>query len=360
MVRPPRAHQYKMIAGIVGLAVLCGLIWPGCARVLLFIFGAAIVAYLLGHDRIEAQRKADHAVSIFDRIFEHSRNGVAVLDEQGLVQRINPAYVRMTGYTETELLGTRLRDLNSGRQSPEFYDDIWKSVREHGHWEGKIWNRRKDGSLYLESVALKGLDPLASGAYENYMVLASDATERHMDREYLGYLALHDALTGLPNRLQFSDRIEQAMARARRSSSSLAVLFIDLDGFKEVNDTYGHAGGDAVLKVVAARLKHDLRDTDTVARLSGDEFTVILEGLDHPESNAYVGQIADMLLTSLSQPIEVDGNHVSVSASIGVSLSSGATSPEDMLDRADQAMYRAKARGKNQVCFYAARAEAAA
>jgi diguanylate cyclase (GGDEF)-like protein/PAS domain S-box-containing protein len=349
-----------MIAGIVGLVVLCGLIWPGCAHLLLLVLGGIVIAYQLGFDRIEARRRADHAVSIFDRIFEHSRNGVAVLDAQGLVQRINPAYVRMTGYTEAELLGTRLRDLNSGRQAPEFYEDIWKAVQEHGHWEGKIWNRRKDGAIYLESVALKGLDPLASGAYENYMVLASDATERHMDREYLGYLALHDALTGLPNRLQFSDRIEQAMARARRASSALAVLFIDLDGFKQVNDTYGHAGGDAVLKVVAARLKHDLRDTDTVARLSGDEFTVILEGLGHPETSSYVGQIADMLLTSLSQPIEVDGHHVSVSASIGVSLSPGVMDPEELLDRADQAMYRAKAQGKNQVCFYAARNEAVA
>lgn len=360
MVRPPRAHQYKMIAGIVGLVVLSGAIWPDCAHVLLFVLGGAAIVCLLGLDRVEAQHKADHAVSIFDRIFEHSRNGVAVLDAQGLVQRINPAYVRMTGYTEAEMRGTRLRDLNSGRQAPEFYEDIWNAVQEHGHWEGKIWNRRKDGAIYLESVALKGLDPLASGAYENYMVLASDATERHMDREYLGYLALHDALTGLPNRLQFSDRIEQAMARARRASNALAVLFIDLDGFKQVNDTYGHAGGDAVLKVVAARLKHDLRDTDTVARLSGDEFTVILESLDHPETGSYVGQIAEMLLTSLSQPIEVDGHHVSVSASIGVSLSPGVTDPEELLDRADQAMYRAKARGKNQVCFYAARTEAVA
>lgn len=342
------------------MVVLCGLVWASYARVVLLILGVAVAACLLAYDRIEAQRRADHSVSIFDRIFEHSRNGVAVLDAQGRVQRINPAYLRMTGYTEAELLGTRLRSLNSGRQTPQFYEGIWKAVREQGHWEGKVWNRRKDGSIYLESVALKGLDPLASGDYENYMVLASDATERHMDREYLGYLALHDALTGLPNRLQFADRIEQAMARARRASSMLAVLFIDLDGFKQVNDTYGHAGGDTVLKVVAARLKHDLRDTDTVARLSGDEFTVVLEGLNHPESNAYVGQIADMLLTSLSQPIELDGQHVCVSASIGVSLSPGVTDPDELLDRADQAMYRAKALGKNQVCFYSGRAEAAA
>ena len=391
MVTPVQAHRLRIVAGIVLIAILCGVIaatlqlnvfdaagggdqpggasgalrsmfWTGYAYAFLPIAGIVLVASLLLYDRIETLRKGG-SLSISDRIFEHSRNGVAIIDPNGYVQHINPAYSNMTGYAEAELLGRRLRDvLNSGRQLPQFYEDLWQTLREQGHWEGEIWNRRKDGGIYLESIAIKGLDQEGQrGDYESFMIVATDITQRHLDHEYLGYLALHDALTGLPNRLQFIDRAEQAIARAQRASSTLALLFIDLDGFKEVNDTCGHASGDIVLKVVAERLRHSLRGTDTVARLSGDEFTVILEGLSGAGADCIeqINNITRMLLSSLAQPIDVDGRRVSVGASIGVSFYPDAPDFQQLLERADQAMYRAKAAGKNRVRFYSVLPDAA-
>ena len=208
MIRPTRAHKFRMVAGIVGMVVLCGLVastlesnvfnglaagsqhggeigifhavfWTGFAYALLPILGVVGIGCMLVYDRIEMQRKTGYSLSIFDRVFEHTRNGLAVLDAQGRVENINPAYARMTGYTEAELQGRKLRELNSGRQSLQFYEDIWNAVKEQGHWEGEIWNRKKDGSLYLESIALKGLDQRESGGYEHFMVVITEVWAAH-------------------------------------------------------------------------------------------------------------------------------------------------------------------------------------
>ncbi|CAG2132132.1 Inosine-5'-monophosphate dehydrogenase [Cupriavidus yeoncheonensis] len=302
-------------------------------------------------ERDEALLESAYHLKLADRVFEATLDGVMVTDLNGTIERVNPAFTQLTGYSRDEAVGQTPRMLNSGEQSPAFYQALWHELRENGSWQGEIWNRRKNGELYLEYLSISGIYN-HDGKCTHYAAIFSDITQRRMDEERLNHLAMHDALTALPNRTLFSERLKQAIARAKRAARRVAVLFIDLDRFKLINDTMGHGVGDQALKVIARRLKEAIRESDTVARLGGDEFTVIVEEI---EDIRHVVQIAQALLNVVGQPIEANGQTVFVTPSIGISIyPDDGTDPKQLLMQADRAMYEAKDEGKNNFRFFAA------
>lgn len=276
--------------------------------------------------------------------FETTSEAIIVTDANNRIIAINPAFTQITGYTEEDVLGEDPKLLNSGRNDKFFYQEMWNSLNHSGHWQGEIWNRRKNGEIYpewLSIVVIKGSD----SAEKQYMAVFSDITQRKKDEEKIWRQANYDSLTGLPNRNLFKDRLEQAMYAAQREHSGLALLFVDLDRFKSINDTMGHASGDLLLQEAATRLTSTVRTSDTVARLSGDEFTVLLYDI---VSNNEVDRIAEKLLQQLRKPFTLNGREAYISGSIGITLYPGDTDNlEQLLANADAAMYGAKAAGRN-------------
>jgi len=302
-------------------------------------------------ERDEALLKSNYHLRLADRVFESTLDGVMVTDLNGVIERVNPAFTQLTGYSQTEVIGRSPRLLSSGRQGPAFYQEMWSQLRAHGHWKGEIWNRRKNGELYLEYLSVSGIYN-QTGHCTHYAAIFSDITNRRLAEERLNHLAMHDALTDLPNRTLFSERLKQAIARAKRAAKRVAVMFVDLDRFKLINDTMGHGVGDETLKVIATRLKEAIRESDTVARLGGDEFTIIIEDI---EDIRHVAQIAQALLSVVGQPIDVGGRSVFVTPSIGISIyPDDGTDQKQLLMQADRAMYEAKDEGKNNFRFFAA------
>jgi len=302
-------------------------------------------------ERDDALLKSNYHLRLADRVFESTLDGVMVTDLNGVIERVNPAFTQLTGYTQAEVVGRTPRLLSSGHQGPAFYQEMWSQLRTHGHWKGEIWNRRKNGELYLEYLCVSGIYNQAAQC-THYAAIFSDITHRRMAEERLSHLAMHDALTDLPNRTLFSERLKQAIARAKRAAKRVAVMFLDLDRFKLVNDTMGHGIGDETLKVIAMRLKDAIRESDTVARLGGDEFTIIIEDIDDIR---HVAQIAQALLNVVGQPIDAGGRSVFVTPSIGISIyPDDGTDQKQLLIQADRAMYEAKDEGKNNFRFFAA------
>nr|WKF55823.1 putative signaling protein [Paraburkholderia busanensis] len=302
-------------------------------------------------ERDDALFESRYNLRLADRVVESSLDGVMVTDLNGTIERVNPAFTRLTGYAKAEVVGRNASLLSSGRQAAGFYRALWESLREHGHWQGEIWNRKKSGELYLEYLSISGICD-ESGRYTHYAAIFSDITGRRLAEERLSYLATHDALTGLPNRTLFSERLEHAMARAQRAGKRVAVMFVDLDRFKLINDTLGHGIGDETLKVIAGRLRHGVRETDTVARLGGDEFTIVAEDIEDIRD---VGRIAQSLLEVIGRPVSVGAQSVFVTPSIGISMfPDDGADPKQLLMQADRAMYEAKEVGKNNFQFFAA------
>ena len=302
-------------------------------------------------ERDEALLKSNYHLRLADRVFESTLDSVMVTDLNGVIERVNPAFTQLTGYTQSEVVGRTARLLSSGRQGPAFYKEMWNQLLTHGHWKGEIWNRRKNGELYLEYLCVSGIYNQA-GQCTHFAAIFSDITHRRMAEERLNHLAMHDALTDLPNRTLFSERLKQAIARAKRAAKRVAVMFLDLDRFKLINDTMGHGIGDETLKVIAMRLKEAIRESDTVARLGGDEFTIIIEDIDDIR---HVAQIAQALLNVVGQPIDAGGRSVFVTPSIGISIyPDDGTDQKQLLIQADRAMYEAKDEGKNNFRFFAA------
>ncbi|WP_434033256.1 EAL domain-containing protein [Cupriavidus sp. a3] len=300
-------------------------------------------------ERDEALLQSAYHLKLADRVFEATLDGVMVTDRNGVIERVNPAFTQLTGYSRADAIGKTPRMLNSGKQGPEFYRSLWRQLREHGGWQGEIWNRRKNGELYLEYLSISGIHS-PDGDCTHYAAIFSDITQRRMDEERLNHLAMHDALTALPNRTLFSERLKQAIARAERAARRVAVMFIDLDRFKLINDTMGHGVGDQALKAIARRLRESVRESDTVARLAGDEFTVVIEDI---EDIRHVAQIAQGLLSAVGHPIDTNGQTVFVTPSIGISIyPDDGTDQKQLLMQADRAMYAAKEEGKNSFRFF--------
>jgi diguanylate cyclase (GGDEF)-like protein/PAS domain S-box-containing protein len=300
---------------------------------------------------ITERREAEEKLRLSATVLEHIADGVMVVDAHGRIVATNPAFTQITGYTEIEALGQHSSLTRSTRHDEAFYERLWCDLADTGFWRGEIWNTRKNGELYLEWLTVSAVRDHA-GRVTHFVGVFSDITKAKESQDKLDHLAHHDALTALPNRLLFHDRLQHALARAAREGEQLAVLFIDLDRFKNVNDTLGHHVGDELLKQVARALAGRLRDGDTLARLGGDEFIVLLENVDGEHGARLV---ADKLVAMFEQPFTVSDYELFVTCSVGVSLfPRDAADPNIMVRNADVAMYQAKARGRNGYQFYAA------
>ncbi len=295
---------------------------------------------------ISERKQSEARLQLSASVFTHAREGILITDAQANIIDVNESFTRITGYNREEALGHNPRMLNSGRQGQEFYAAMWKSLLEEGHWTGEVWNRRKDGEVYAEILTTSAVRD-ASGETQHYVALFTDITPLKHHQDEIEHIAFHDALTQLPNRALLADRIQQALARASRIGEFTAVVCLDLDGFKVVNDTMGHDAGDILLVETAHRLAGCVRTGDTVARLGGDEFVLLLCGLASREDCDIT---LKRVLAELVIPFNLrEGRQGRISGSIGYTLYPDDDADADTLLRhADHAMYAAKQAGKNR------------
>ena len=278
-------------------------------------------------------------------MFTNAGEGIMITDAKGILVDVNQTFTRITGYTAEEVLGKNPNILQSGRQSIEFYTEMWDTLLAQGQWRGEIWNRRKNGEIYPEMLTISAVKD-ASGVVQHYVSLCTDITSMKEHQGQLERIAHYDLLTNLPNLVLLADRLSQAMLQCNRHEQSLAVLFLDLDGFKHVNDTYGHDVGDELLIALSVRMQEALRKCDSLARIGGDEFVAVLAELTSVED---CEPVLERLLLAASKPVTVGDVVLNVSASIGVTLYPQDNMDADQLMRhADQAMYMAKELGKNR------------
>ncbi len=282
-------------------------------------------------------------------IFAHLSSGLIITDAHGIIQSVNPAFSHITGYPADEVLGKSPKMLQSGRQTDEFYTEMWTSLKNKGYWQGELWNRRKNGEIYPQFQIMTAIRD-ENNRMTQFASIFTDITERKRHEELIHYQAYHDILTGLPNRSLFYDRLNHCVLQAKRHNTIFAVLFLDLDRFKSINDTFGHDVGDALLKEVAQRLQKVIRESDTVSRFAGDEFTIILPEIGDMY-NAL--QVAQKILDSFEPPVVIGECVLTISSSIGISLYPIHGEDADiLLKHADQAMYRAKQNGRQNIQVY--------
>lgn len=294
---------------------------------------------------------AEEKLRLSAKVLEHIADGVVVTDAKGIIVAVNPAFSLITGYSDTQALGKTPKILRSGREPSAFYAKLWADLAGNGFWAGEIWNRRNNGDEYLEWLTISAVRD-TNGACTHYVGVFRDITQAKESQKKLDHLAHHDSLTGLPNRALFNDRLAHAMQRSAREHQQLALLFIDLDRFKNVNDSLGHHIGDELLKQVALALIDKVRDGDTLARLGGDEFILLLENVDGQYGATIV---AEKLMSVFEHPFMIVGHELFVTCSVGVSLFPGDGVDLNMLIRnADVAMYQSKAHGRNAYRFYSA------
>ena len=297
---------------------------------------------------ITERKRADDYLRLISSVFHYADEGIVITDRKASILEVNPAFSRITGYDREEALGKNPRILHSDRHDQAFYETLWGELLEKGHWSGEIWNKRKNGEVYPERLTLSVVKN-EEGETLRYIGLFSDITHIKTHQQQLERMAHHDALTGLPNRMLLNDRLDMALAQAKRGGEKLAVCFMDLDGFKPVNDTFGHKAGDILLVEVAKRLLAISRATDTVARLGGDEFVLIFQDIS---GEAECGQMLSRIMEVIGQPFHIDGHDIRVSASIGVALYPDDTDGDSLLRHADQAMYVAKQTGRGRFHFF--------
>lgn len=291
------------------------------------------------------------------RVFEQSGEAVLITDRSNCIVAVNTAFTRMTGYDREDVLGHDPRLLSSGRSDLEHTQTMWASLKKDNHWEGEIWDRRKDGSLFPKWLTISVIRN-ASGETENHVACFTDISEKKEAADRLLYLAYHDPLTHLPNRLAFESQIELAIRSCERDNRQVALMLIDIDRFKTVNDTLGHHIGDDLLKSVAKRLRETVRASDIVARLGGDEFVVVLPDIENALTAA---SVAGKVLRALGEIHIVGSNTLYATPSIGISIfPSDGRDSDTLLRNADVAMYHAKSAGRNNYQFYAARMNEAA
>ena len=298
---------------------------------------------------ITERKRDEEQLKLAGAILASTSEGVIITDVSGVIVAVNRAFSEITGYSEAETLGQRPNLLRSERQAPEFYRSMWATLNETGGWQGEIWNRRKSGEAYPQWMAISTIRD-NEGRITHYVGVFSDISSLKHSQERLEHLAHFDPLTDLPNRVLFQDRLTHAIDRAARYRHGIAVLLLDLDGFKNVNDSLGHPVGDQLLIQVASRLSACVRVEDTVARLGGDEFAIILANM-RDSSDAI--EVVRKILASVERPFDLDGTGALISASIGIAVypADGASATE-LVRNADTAMYGAKEAGRNTYCFY--------
>ncbi len=321
-------------------------IWLRTSKVPLRDWDNAIFGVLGIYEDITERKQAEEAVQLAANVFTHAREGIMITTADGTILDVNEAFTQITSYRREEVLGRNPRLLSSGRQDRAFYANLWGSLIERGQWSGEIWNRRINGEVYAVLQTISAV-PDAQGNTRQYVAMFSDITQIKEQEKTLQHNANYDALTGLPNRILLADRLNQGIVQAQRYGRLLAIAFLDLDGFKAVNDMYGHAVGDQVLIAAAAGMQQVLREGDTLARIGGDEFVAVL--LDLPDIQAS-RPLLIRLLAAVNQSVSVAGQALQVSASIGVTFypQADAIAMEQLLRQADQAMYQAKLTGKNR------------
>ncbi|GAO26191.1 EAL domain-containing protein [Alicycliphilus denitrificans] len=296
------------------------------------------------------RRAAEERQRLASTVLDNAVEGVVVTDAYGCILSINPVVTRVLGYTEQELLGRNPRVFQSGRHDKEFYEAMWESMRRTGHWQGEIWNRRKNGEIFPERMSLSAVRD-AQGAVTHYVCMFSDISQEMAQHQRLEFLSHRDSLTGLPNRDWFVEQLRDAMCQALAHGEQMAVLLINLDRFKDVNDSYGHAVGDEVLRHITAQVRMSLRPGDLVGRMAGDEIAVLARNLRHSDGAAAVAQ---HMIAAASKPWRTpDGIEVVAGVSVGISMfPEHARTAEQLLQGAHSAVYGAKARGRGAHCFF--------
>lgn len=294
-------------------------------------------------------KTAELELKLAASVFESTVEGILVTDAAGIMLSVNPAFTEITGYSAAEAIGQTPLLLKSSHHNQEFHAAFWQDFRTKGKWEGEIWNRRKNGEIYLvrqSSTAIRGENDEAI----RYVSVFNDITEFWRKDERIRHLAFHDSLTDLPNRSLLEERLSRMIGMAGRDQRNIAIMFLDLDGFKNVNDNLGHDIGDALLVLVAKKLQTQLRQVDTVARIGGDEFVILL---DNPVSREYLVTIANRIIETVNEPMDLRGTSVSVGISIGIAEHSTAShSTTQLMKNADTAMYIAKKSGRNTYRFF--------
>lgn len=304
---------------------------------------------VLVYEDVTEKKKAEDRLRLAATVFENTTEGVIITDSDSVIVEVNRAFTDITQYTREEALGKKVNMLKSGRHDEFFYQKIWASIEQCGMWRGEIWDRKKDGTVYPEWLNISAVKN-EEQRVTHYVAVFSDISAIKRSQERLDYLAHHDPLTGLPNRLLFDVMLEQSLNHARRNKTGVAVVFIDLDRFKNINDSLGHPAGDQLLTGLAGRLTNMLRQEDTIARISGDEFVVLLEDVEQVED----AEVAiEKLMTAFRSPFKLQGHDVRVTASMGVSLyPRDGEEPSELIKNADAAMYLAKDEGRNSCKFY--------
>ncbi|RTZ75878.1 MAG: bifunctional diguanylate cyclase/phosphodiesterase [Gammaproteobacteria bacterium] len=307
------------------------------------------VGMLMSLEDLSRTRKIEERLRLAASVFENTDEGVVITDAHGDIVEVNRAFTEIMGYSREEVIGRNPRMWRSGRHEESFYRDMWHALRKVGRWRGEVWNRRKNGEVFPEWLTISSVTD-ANGALTHFVGVFSDISQIKHSQEQLDYLAHHDALTGLPNRLLLNERLEQAIRHAHRHRSQMALLFVDLDRFKHINDSLGHPAGDQLLRLVAEKFVEVVRQDDTVARIGGDEFVLLLEEMDHAED---VIAVVEKLMGVFATPFHLDGQDVRMTASLGISLyPRDGTDPATLMRNADAAMYRAKEAGRDTFQFY--------
>ncbi|GAB3014844.1 EAL domain-containing protein [Bowmanella dokdonensis] len=301
------------------------------------------------HDRDVALRTSTDYLRLAQKVIDASLDGIMITNIDGVIESVNPSFTQLTGYSAREAIGRKPDLLSSGLHNQTFYQNLWKTLLDQGQWQGEIWNKRKNGQIYPQWLSITAIRS-EEGNICQFAGIFSDISERKQQEKKIHQLAYIDELTGLANRRMFMDRLHLALANAHRHHHEMAVLFLDLDLFKRINDSLGHQAGDEALREVARRLQRTVRDGESVARLGGDEFTILLPEVG--DTNA-LSALAKRLVAQFARPIRIKEQDFFLTTSIGISLyPKDSCNAEQLIKHADLAMYQAKSAGRNQYCFY--------
>ncbi len=313
----------------------------------------AIGGIIIFTEEITARKRAEARLQLAASVFTHASEGIVISDPNGIILDVNDAFTQITGYSREEAVGCSTNLLRSGRQGKEFYANMWRDLIENGHWSGEIWNRAKDGRIFAEMLTITAVRD-KSGNTQQYVALFSDITLDKQHERELERVARYDLLTGLPNRVLLRERLQHAIVQADRRGTVLAVVSLDLDNFKAINDRHGHAIGDELLTTVSHRMKTALRSDDTLARLGGDEFVAVLFGYDSSDQSM---PAVRMLLDAASQPVPLGDLSLQLSASAGIACYPQAedVDADQLLRQAAQALYQSKISGKNRFHLFDSR-----
>ena len=316
-----------------------------------FDAGGTVQGFSAQASEITVLKETEAKLKLAACVFDNTLDGVLITDVNGVILSVNPGFIEITGYTLEESVGQTPHILHSDRHDQAFYESMWAEIKAKCRWHGEIWNRRKDGELYLQRMTISMVRDDA-GEPMRYVSVFSDITALWQKDEHIRHLAFHDALTDLPNRTLLMDRINQKVLHSNREERHFALMFLDLDGFKLVNDQLGHKIGDDLLKNVAKRLLALVRKSDTVARVGGDEFIFILNS---PRGRDEISQVANRIVSSINKPTEILGEVLQIGVSLGIAtFPADGDTASDLIRHADSAMYAAKSQGKNNIRFFSA------